>query len=367
MAHPPRTLPVQRIWLSIGLSLQVLSLAHVACAAGALPQGGAFAAGSGTIAGRGNSLVITQPGSTRDVIDWNSFSIGPQNRVVFDNGSGATLNCVTGGSPSLILGRLSATGSVYLINPQGVLVGPSGTIATGGRFVASTLDAADAAFMAGGPLTLTGDSNAPVANLGKIDSSGGDVFLVSAQNVTNTITVDAPNGTVEFAAGRAVLLQDSPSDRQVFVQTSSGGSILDAGMTRAAQISLQAVDGNVYALADGGARIRATGTGTRDGHLWLLAGNGQVYQQGTLTASSTGGTGSGNSTVTTQASNIEFAADAVVEAAQWSLSTPAITIGADTANALARSLDANTAVNLSTTGGNGTSGDLQLRLEPDVA
>ncbi len=40
--------------------------------------------------------------------------------VMFQNGSGATLNRVTGGSLSAIL--LSATGDVYLINPQGIVV-----------------------------------------------------------------------------------------------------------------------------------------------------------------------------------------------------------------------------------------------------
>jgi len=124
--------------LAIGISLSGQSLTPVALAAGGLPQGGTYVAGTGAIASQGNGLLITQPGSTRGVIDWNSFSIGKTNSVTFDNGSGATLNRVTGGSPSAIFGRLNATGSVYVINPQGIVVGPSGVIATGGRFVAST-------------------------------------------------------------------------------------------------------------------------------------------------------------------------------------------------------------------------------------
>lgn len=101
-----------RIWLAIGISLTGLSLTPVAFAAGVLPQGGHYVAGAGTIAGQGNALIVTQPGSTRGVIDWNQFSIGKANTVSFDNGSGATLNRVTGGSPSAILGSLNATGSV---------------------------------------------------------------------------------------------------------------------------------------------------------------------------------------------------------------------------------------------------------------
>uniref|UniRef100_A0A1I9YNT2 Filamentous haemagglutinin FhaB/tRNA nuclease CdiA-like TPS domain-containing protein n=1 Tax=Paraburkholderia sprentiae WSM5005 TaxID=754502 RepID=A0A1I9YNT2_9BURK len=59
----------------------------MAFAAGNLPQGGHYVAGTGTIAGAGNSLVITQPGSARGVIDWNSFSIGRNNSVTFNNGA----------------------------------------------------------------------------------------------------------------------------------------------------------------------------------------------------------------------------------------------------------------------------------------
>ncbi len=76
-------------------------------------------AGVGTIAGDETRIVVTQPGSSRGVIDWRSFSIGKNDTVTFDNGAGATLNRVTGGSPSAILGNLRATGSLYVIDPQG--------------------------------------------------------------------------------------------------------------------------------------------------------------------------------------------------------------------------------------------------------
>src|ERR1700742_181051 len=148
--------------LSLCLFFAGVCAADVACAAGVLPQGGNYVAGAGTISGQGNTLLVTQPGSTRGVINCNSFSIGNGNTVTFDNGSGATLNRVTGGSPSSILGSLNGTGSVYLINPQGVLVGRNGVVSTGGRFVASTLDLPDSAFVNGGTLTLTGFSNGKI-------------------------------------------------------------------------------------------------------------------------------------------------------------------------------------------------------------
>jgi filamentous hemagglutinin family protein len=346
-----------RIWLAIGISLTGLSLTPVAFAAGILPQGGRYVTGAGTIAGQCNGLVITQPGSTRGVIDWNSFAIGKGNTVSFDNGSGATLNRVTGGSPSAILGSLNATGSVYLINPQGVLVGPSGVISTGGRFVASTLDIPNSAFITGGTLTLAGSSNGKVVNLGKISSSGGDVFLIARDAIVNAGSVSAPNGTAEYVTGQQVVLYESSSSRQVFVQISSKGTVVDRGITQAAQINLEAADGNIYALAGSGSHIRATGTAMRDGHIWLVAGDGHVTQQGTIAATNVDGSGG---TVDTLANSLTLASGASVQAGLWNISTPNFTVDSATAGAFVRSLNAGTSVDATATGTNGAGGDMTV-------
>ncbi|WP_027214824.1 two-partner secretion domain-containing protein [Burkholderia sp. WSM2232] len=325
-------------------------------AAGALPTGGQFVGGNGSISGNGTTLTVTQ-GSGRGVVDWNSFSIGSGNRVVFANGNGATLNRVTGGSPSAILGTLTASGSVYLINPQGILVGPRGVVSTNGRFVASTLDVADTdAFMNGQPLTLSGNSSAGVVNLGTIASGSGDVFLIARQQVGNAGTISAPNGTVELAVGQQVLLQDSSTGRQVFVQPAqqgAGGTIMNGGLIQAAQVSLQAVDGNIYALAGNHEAIRATGTATRDGHVWLIAGRGTLQPGGAIEAS--GGT------VDMSADNVVFpAGGTTVRANQWNIATSSFTVDDNAARALSAGLGTGTPVNLQTTGANGGSGNIDV-------
>lgn len=326
-----------------------------------LPTGGHFVAGAGAISGNQTVLTISQPGSSRGVIDWNSFSIGNGNLVRFDNGTGATLNRVTGENPSAILGTLSASGSVYLINPQGVLIGRSGVISTGGRFVGSTLDASDCAFMQALPLTLTGTSNASVINLGRIRSSGGDVFLIARDAVINLGHVDAPNGTAEFATGQQVLLQDSSTGQQVFVQTGSQGVVLNAGTVRAAQVDLEAADGNIYALAGKHSVIRASGTAMRDGHVWLVADSGSVTDSGAIRATNADGQGG---TVDTTAQTVSFgsgyAGKPIVRAGQWNISAATFTVNGGAAGALSRSLNAGTSINLATTGANGTSGDLDV-------
>jgi mucin-19 len=237
-----------------------------------LPSGGSFAAGSGGIAGSGSTLNVTQT-SLRGIIDWSGFSIGVGGLVQFNNGAGATLNRVTGAEESEILGRLSATGGVYLLNPNGVLIGKSGVIVTGGSFVAATLDTPDNAFLAGGALTLSGSSIAAVENQGTVSSMNGNVFLV-ARTVTNGGGIAALNGMAGLAAGQEVLLQDSTSDPRIFVEA-PGGEVTNSGMIAAAAVALRRAGGNVYALAgNNGGMISATGTQTINGHVWLTASNG---------------------------------------------------------------------------------------------
>ena len=350
---PAKRRPISQGCALIAASCAMMSLAN----AGTLPQGGEFVAGTGSIGTSGTALTITQR-SPRGVIDWTSFSIGRGNRVSLNNGSGATLNRVTGAAASSILGALSATGSVYLVNPQGVVIGRSGVVATGGRFVASTLDIDDTSFMNGGALTLTGTSTRDVVNLGKIGSTHGDVFLVAAGEVKNAGSIGAPEGTAELAAGRKILLQDSSSGQQVFVQTGSRGAVLDSGAIAAAQVSLQAADGNVYALSGNHDAIRATGTATRDGHVWLVAGTGGVTLPRSIVATNANGSGG---TVDTVAGKLAFChCTPTVTAGVWNITTPGYVIGAADAGALSRSLSAGTWVNMSTTGTAGAQGDIDV-------
>ena len=145
----------------------------------ALPQGGQVSAGDASVSAGKTSLTITQS-TPRAILNWSSFSVGQGASVHFANGRGATLNRVTGGDLSRIDGVLSASGSVYLLNPAGILIGPGGEIATGGSFLASTLDLSDADFLGGGALSFSGDSRASVINLGRIGASGGVFAQIGA-------------------------------------------------------------------------------------------------------------------------------------------------------------------------------------------
>ncbi len=324
---------------------------------GALPDGGHFVAGSGSIAQSGTSLTINQS-TARGVIDWNGFSIDRGNQVSFNNGNGATLNRITGGNASTILGSLSATGSLYVINPQGIVIGSSGIVSTGGRFVASTLDTDNTSFMNGGPLTLSGSSPHRVVNLGHIGSTNGDVFLVSADEIDNFGLIGAPKGTAEFAVGKKVLLQDSSTSKQVFVQTGSRGTIWNQGDIAAAQINLQAADGNIFALAGHNAAPRATGTATRDGHVWLVAEEGTVNMSGLFGAMNADGSGG---TVDTVAHRMAFPdIGPGIIGRVWNITTPQFKLGAPSGRAFAQTLNGGTSINVQTTGGIGSIGNIEV-------
>uniref|UniRef100_UPI00046EDDF6 two-partner secretion domain-containing protein n=1 Tax=Acetobacter okinawensis TaxID=1076594 RepID=UPI00046EDDF6 len=239
------------------------------------------------------TTTITQS-SARGVINWQGFSIGAGGAVQFNNGSGATLNRVTGEQLSSIQGHLGATGTVFLINPNGVVVGPSGTVLTGGSFVASTRDTPNSAFMKGGNVTLSGTSSGSVTNAGKITSTNGNVVLVGAA-VTNSGEISAAGGTAALVAGNQVVLSeaDGPAGIYVVADSKAKGNVTNTGRIKAAAATLASAGGNVYALA--GNReglVQATGTTTVNGQVWLSAPHGTVTVESTV-LSATNADGSG--------------------------------------------------------------------------
>ncbi len=122
-----------------------------------LPQGGTVASGQVRIGTpTGNALIINQ-NSSKAIIDWNSFSVGANASVNFvqPNSAAAILNRVTGATPSTIAGQINANGQVFLVNPNGIAITPTGSVQVGGGFVASTLDIGNADFNAG-KLNFTG-------------------------------------------------------------------------------------------------------------------------------------------------------------------------------------------------------------------
>lgn len=257
-------------------------------AAPILPDGGRVASGIVSIGPAvGGNLTITQSSPT-GIVNWNGFSIGTGGTVRLENGSGATLNRVDGPAVSHIDGSLQATGSVYLINPRGVIVGKTGTVQVGGSFITSTLDIADADFLDGGDHNFAGPSTASVVNLGKVGALGGDVALI-ATTIRNEGTISAPLGEAALAAGSRILVRDAELDggRFVVLAGGSGTSVTNSGTVTATVAELRANGGSIYALAGNISGIIAADTVTgNDGRVFLTAGDGGAVRiaNGTISA-----------------------------------------------------------------------------------
>ncbi|HEY9646232.1 MAG TPA: filamentous hemagglutinin N-terminal domain-containing protein, partial [Chroococcidiopsis sp.] len=96
---------------------------------------------------QGRLIDRIEGGATRGSLLFHSFrdfNVGVGDRVYFASPSGIAniLSRVTGNSRSEILGRLGVDGSanLYLINPNGIVFGPSATLDIRGSFYASTAD-----------------------------------------------------------------------------------------------------------------------------------------------------------------------------------------------------------------------------------
>ncbi|WP_321417715.1 filamentous haemagglutinin family protein [uncultured Desulfobacter sp.] len=135
------------------------------------------------------------------VIKWESFDIGSDSHTHFEQvEGGVALNRIYDNSPSQIYGKLTATGSIYLVNQNGILFG-EGSRTNVGSIVASSLNIAEDDFQDGIWKYQAEDYDAgDVENRGTIASStGGNIFLLGG-NVENSGTISSEGGRI-FLAG----------------------------------------------------------------------------------------------------------------------------------------------------------------------
>jgi len=165
------------------LLLTLLSVGLV----GAEPTGPQIIHGQVNIQNNGATTLINQA-SDRAIINWNGFNIDVHELVRFvqPNQLSVILNRVVGTDPSSIQGQLQANGRVFLINPNGILFGPSAKVDVGG-LMATTLNLKDQDFLAG-RYHLAQDPNqrlASVINEGELQVAEGGFLLLVAPKVDN--------------------------------------------------------------------------------------------------------------------------------------------------------------------------------------
>ena len=341
------TLPRMRL----AIALSATTMLTPPALAQTLPTGGQVVSGQATISQSGNAMTINQS-SDRMIANWQSFSIGAGSSVTFNQpgASSVALNRVVGQDPSRILGSLSANGQVFLINPNGIAIGKTGSVQTGG-FVASTLGISNADFLAG-RYNFTGSGGA-ITNEGSI--SGKVVALISP-SVSNSGSI---TGSTALAAGTDVLL-DFNGDGMLSVEVKAS-----TVKTLAENKGLIRADGGLAILTAKGASdamkgvvnntgvVQAASIGSRNGRILLLgdARHGEVNAGGTLRARS----------VETSAAKVNLAADLKVDTlgGHWLIDPVNITIDANYASALQTAL-ASGDVTVTTSGSGADAGNVTV-------
>lgn len=154
--------------------------------------------------------IITSTDKT--IINWDSFNIKADEIVDFvqRNSSSTVLNRVLGGEVSSILGRLQSNGSVFLINPNGIIFGKNAVVDVQ-NLLASTLNISDADFLAdkldfvasGKDATITSILNQGMLTVGK----DGQLMLLGG-NVVNNGVLKAEQGSVYLLAGQSISISD---------------------------------------------------------------------------------------------------------------------------------------------------------------
>lgn len=236
------------------------------------PMGGEVVAGYGAISAA-NGITTIQQTSDRAIVNWQSFNVNAGEAVKFvqPSSTAAILNRVTGGSVSNINGLVEGNGRVYLINPNGIVVGANGVVNVNGGFVASTKSLADNAFMSGGALVFTGESTGSIQILGKVQSAQGDVILIAPKIAIEKTGSLIAGQTIKLVAANEVEL----SNGKFTVKPKAGdaGQLTVEGALHAAKIQLAANNNNLGALAiNTSGNIHAAGTQTNpDGSVSIIA------------------------------------------------------------------------------------------------
>jgi len=269
-------------------------------------QGHAAASVSGT------AMTINQS-TDKASIDWQSFNIGVDNSVHFDQPAttSVALNNIHQADASRIMGSLTANGQVYLVNQNGFVFGANSQVNVN-TLVASTLGVSETTFQNGLTKAFNTDGSAALQGNGEVylkDSQGhiihdqngdkikiqifieqgahikanapGGRVIIAAPVINNAGTIETPDGqTILAASTDKVYLQEAGSDsdiRGLLVEVGTGGEVNNMGKVLAERgnVSLMGFAVNQEGTAS------ATTSVSLNGSVRLLAHEGIQDPSGT--------------------------------------------------------------------------------------
>ena len=188
------------------------------------------------------------------ILHWQDFSILEKEKFHFSlpTNSSCVLNRVVGEKISSLLGYLSSNGHIFLINPNGILIGENAYIDCS-SFTAATLDILNEEFLKKGELLFHGEKDSSIINLGKIEVKEGNITLF-AHTIENDGIIQAKKGGVFLAAGKEILLKKE-GDNRIFIRPRkfSSSTKTKVGIKNKKNISALVAeikaDGNLYSYA----------------------------------------------------------------------------------------------------------------------
>ncbi|NBV75429.1 MAG: filamentous hemagglutinin N-terminal domain-containing protein, partial [Methylococcaceae bacterium] len=271
----------------------VISSVHAEVAPSALPSQAQVLAGQVSIDQHDATMTITQ-GSQKGILNWESFNIGRDARVDFQqpNVQSVTLNRVVSHDPSQIYGQLTANGQVYLVNPNGVLFAPGSKVDVGG-IVASTQNISNDNFLAGKNQFQRDGAEGSIVNQGEIKAHHGGTVALLSPHVSNQGLIVAQQGDVVLAGGDQVTLQAGANGHlQIAVDPATINSLIENKQLIQADggqviMTSQAANAIYSNLVSNTGIIQARSIGEQQGHVLLKADekNGEVQIGGLIDVS----------------------------------------------------------------------------------
>jgi len=270
-----------------------------------LPKGEVVVSGDVSISQNEQAMLIDQS-SNQTIIEWNSFDIGQNNSVTFQQPSisSSALNRVMSGNPTTLAGTLNANGNVFIVNENGVYFTPTSVISAN-SFAASTLAISNEDFLNNKyqfSIDALESQLSSIINKGSITTLDGGFTALLGGAVSNEGTINANLGKVGIGVGKEIIL-DLSGDQflQVAIPIDEATTVFDeneeevdmliqhAGTTKANNIHLSVGSAkNILARAVNiPGDLIATTASQKDGVI-TLGRSGSVVVAGNLSAKENG-------------------------------------------------------------------------------
>lgn len=272
------------------------------------PTDGKVVAGNAVINNESATKIGVVQTSNRAIVDWKSYSIGANEHVQYyqPSASAVTLNRVVGEDPSKILGRISANGQVFLVNPNGIYFGKGAQIDVAG-LVATTHNIRNEDFMAGKfNFDIPGKPGASVINEGTIRIADTGIAAFVAPSVANRGVIVAKLGKVAMAAANGFTLDfhgdqlltflvgDEVAKTAFDVEGKQLTSFVESSGRIEAQggyvlLTARAAENAIHGVINHSGVIEAQTVDQKNGEIILHAGKASLVVSGTLDASAPNG------------------------------------------------------------------------------